>query len=227
MSQASYCLGLYTAGPELGLGVLDQHTGKKRIQVWPLGRELAAQLHSCLEQFLPPQTWLDLGAIAVCIGPGSFTGTRLGVVTARTLAQQLNLPLIPVSALAASVWSSQLTILENLDHAENFNPLDHSQMDWAIALPAQKGHCYGGIYRTTTPPSLTPIYPDTLTSWEDWQRVLATWPHPYQILEFPGTERLCQGLLAWVKFLGRSPVMDVQTYPWSAVLPFYGNTWSR
>jgi tRNA threonylcarbamoyladenosine biosynthesis protein TsaB len=45
--------------------------------------------------------WDAIERIAVGIGPGSFTGLRLGIATARGLAQARDLPLVGVSSLAA------------------------------------------------------------------------------------------------------------------------------
>jgi tRNA threonylcarbamoyladenosine biosynthesis protein TsaB len=43
----------------------------------------------------------ELTHIAASIGPGSFTGIRIGVTTARTMAQMLDIPCIAVSSIEA------------------------------------------------------------------------------------------------------------------------------
>jgi len=45
-----------------------------------------------------------IGLVAVDAGPGSFTGIRVGLTTARTIGQTLQIPVVAVSRLEAMSW---------------------------------------------------------------------------------------------------------------------------
>ncbi|MEZ2251438.1 tRNA (adenosine(37)-N6)-threonylcarbamoyltransferase complex dimerization subunit type 1 TsaB [Microcoleus sp.] len=103
-SVKKYGLALHTASRELGFAI-SNFAGESRCATWNLDRDLATHLHQYLVEFIQPQTWADLAFIAVAKGPGGFTGTRIGMVTARTLAQQLDIPIFTISTLAAFAWA--------------------------------------------------------------------------------------------------------------------------
>ncbi|MFT5339423.1 MAG: tRNA threonylcarbamoyladenosine biosynthesis protein TsaB [Cyanobium sp.] len=87
-------LALHSSSDVLGVGVAwPGMAGPAELAAFPLGRGLANQLLACIEQLLPADQWPQLDRLAVAIGPGGFTSTRLTVVLARTLAQQLDVPL--------------------------------------------------------------------------------------------------------------------------------------
>jgi tRNA threonylcarbamoyladenosine biosynthesis protein TsaB len=63
----------------------------------------AARLLPLVEQALSQAgvEWADVDRIAVGVGPGGFTGLRIGIATARALSQGNGIPLVPVGSLAA------------------------------------------------------------------------------------------------------------------------------
>lgn len=72
----------------------------------------------------------DITAIAVSIGPGSFTGLRIGLATAKALAYVWRVPIVGVSTLAALAYAC---------------PAPNSLL--CPLLDAQKGNVYQAVYR--------------------------------------------------------------------------------
>jgi tRNA threonylcarbamoyladenosine biosynthesis protein TsaB len=64
-------------------------------------RHSALLLREVEDQVESAGGWGGIGRIAVGLGPGSFTGLRIGIATARALAQARELPIAGVGTLAA------------------------------------------------------------------------------------------------------------------------------
>lgn len=81
----------------------------------------------------------DLDAIAVSKGPGSYTGLRIGVSTAKGLCYSLDKPLIAVNTLQH--LSLALSEGEGMDSAED-NPRYYTtgKLDWATSIINAKEH---------------------------------------------------------------------------------------
>lgn len=196
-------LAIHTSSPDLGLAV-SPFPGDCRTQVWPLGREVSNWLHVHLAEMLPPQTWSDLGFIAVAKGPGGFTGTRLGVVTARTLAQQLQIPLFAISSLAAIAWANRSSC-----------PPDGAI---AVQMAAQRGEVFGGLYQVQAA-GLVELLPDAVMSLEAWQKILSNWKSPTHLIQAEGG--LGESVRAVLE-LAQLGWNQGQRPDWAAALPFYG-----
>ncbi len=83
----------------------------------PIAKGQAERLVPLLEEILAKAgaRWSDLSALAVCTGPGNFTGVRIAVSAARGLALALNIPAIGVSALEALAFGATAPTIAALD----------------------------------------------------------------------------------------------------------------
>ncbi len=212
---SQYGLALHTTTPELGLAISD-FLADKRSGTWNLERDLSSHLHQYLVEFLKPQVWKDLGFIAVAKGPGGFTGTRLGVVTARTLGQQLNIPVFAISTLAAVSWS------HFQDPTVNSLPSDKQENQAeviAVQMLAQRGQVFGAIYQLKPAMGLTALLPDTIFTKEAWQEKLSSFNPSHQFIEAKS------GLAATVTSVLQLAYLEWQQGKrphWSEALPYYG-----
>lgn len=198
-----YGLALHTSSQQLGLAIAVN--GKiSRSRTWDVGRELSNQLHLHLAEFIQPQTWSDMAYLAVAQGPGSFTSVRIGLVTARTLGQQLNIPVFALSSLAAFA-------LSQMDHLSPASLI-------AVQMAATRGQIYGAVYQIQAQ-SIKMIVGDRLLDPSDWQRQLAQIDPNLHPLSAP--EALGQNV-DQILHLAHQLWQAGQRSPWSEALPFYG-----
>ncbi len=88
---AKFLLALHSSTANLGIGLIQIKNSKItfRSSTKKVGKDLSNYLFNYVEEVLPSGFWPQIERLAVAIGPGGFTGTRLTVTLARTLAQQL------------------------------------------------------------------------------------------------------------------------------------------
>jgi tRNA threonylcarbamoyladenosine biosynthesis protein TsaB len=85
---------------------------------------------ACEQQGLTPQ---DLSAVAISLGPGSFTGLRVGLSLGKGLAMALDIPILGVPTLDAVAYAQRRELL----------PV-------CTVLPAGRGRWCVGFYETET-----------------------------------------------------------------------------
>ncbi len=196
-------IAIHSASVELGLA---KGQGPREIvaRVWNLGRQLSTDFHDRLSEFVHPLSWSQVQFLAVAIGPGGFTSTRIGVVAARTLAQQLDVPLFGFSTLAATAWQQRSHL-----------PDDHCL---AVQMPARRGELHGGIYRLTPQGAIATVADRTFTPAE-WQDTLDRHPQSCTLVAAEadsGKDAIALLQMAYGAWQGG------ERPHWSAVLPHYG-----
>ena len=124
-------LALDTSGTFCALALAEDDGSVRAASLFQSKRSLSRRLLGEIDGLLSRNglTLSDMTAFAVGLGPGSFTGVRVGVTTAKTLAQVEEKPLVGVGTLDA--------------YAEALSGLNAALLP---VLPSRRGEVYAAIY---------------------------------------------------------------------------------
>ncbi|MEL7225771.1 MAG: tRNA (adenosine(37)-N6)-threonylcarbamoyltransferase complex dimerization subunit type 1 TsaB, partial [Cyanobacteria bacterium J06576_12] len=214
-----------TSSPQLGLmlqGTDPSGAPINRHQVWDLGRDVSGHLHVKMMEFIQPYGWQDLSFVAVAKGPGGFTGTRIGVVAARTLAQQLTIPLFGVSSLAALAAQSVALGIDS-----------HKTSEIAVAMPAKREAVYGAVYRVQANDRLAVVRAEAVVPAVEWESailrrrgVAIVKPTQEDAIPMRRVETIAGAGIAdsvtGVMSIAMADWERGERPEWSSVMPFYG-----
>jgi len=134
-ASAGPILGLDTGSAAASLGVVA--ASRVRASISRPVRSHGSDLPGALEEVLriAGLTLRDLAAIAVALGPGSFTGLRIGLSYAKGLAMALGLGLVGVPTLDAMALCAV------------GSPFVRNGVTICPVLDARKGEVYAALYR--------------------------------------------------------------------------------
>jgi tRNA threonylcarbamoyladenosine biosynthesis protein TsaB len=105
-------LSVETSGTHWGIAAVecaDGSAGVRAVAISPEPRQLSQRIMLAIDEVLTEAAWSleDVDVLAVGLGPGSWTGLRIGLTTCKTLAQARGWQLCGVptlDAFAQAVW---------------------------------------------------------------------------------------------------------------------------
>ncbi|MFW5986443.1 MAG: tRNA (adenosine(37)-N6)-threonylcarbamoyltransferase complex dimerization subunit type 1 TsaB, partial [Halanaerobiales bacterium] len=102
-------MGIDTSGEMCTAGLCNEKGIRGEINIYLSHRhseELLSNIDFLLKQ--SGHSMEELGGLCVAVGPGSFTGLRIGLSTVKTFAQVLRIPVVGISTLDLLAYSSSI-----------------------------------------------------------------------------------------------------------------------
>ncbi|MBR6675111.1 MAG: tRNA (adenosine(37)-N6)-threonylcarbamoyltransferase complex dimerization subunit type 1 TsaB [Alphaproteobacteria bacterium] len=109
-------LSLDTSSSAVSVAVLDKENilaFQEQVMDRGQGEALVPMIAQVLEQ--AQKTPSDITGVAVAVGPGSFTGVRVGLSTARGIGLALGVPVYGVTNFEASAYGISMPVVATLD----------------------------------------------------------------------------------------------------------------
>jgi tRNA threonylcarbamoyl adenosine modification protein YeaZ len=155
-------LGIDTSGETCYIALINQANNAVKCTQFTHNRQLIEQLPAYIDAFLAENnaTLKEIECLVCGTGPGSFTGVRVGVMYAKTLAFALGKPVIGISSFDAAAY-------------------EDISINRAVVCTSKRNEVIAAVYPVyAKSPSIGPV--DVATSaWDDWLTE-----------HLPGTERI-------------------------------------
>lgn len=164
-------LALDTSTTSLSVAMMDN--GKVLHEINEFGeRNHSIRILSIVEEVLRASSTLnsDVQGIAVGVGPGSYTGTRIAVTAAKTLAWAWNVPVVGISSLHSLAYGG---FSHAMNAQEDREKIGHIQ--WIIPLvDARRGQVYTALFSSSDGSAPERIEQDAIRLMEKWIEQIMT-----------------------------------------------------
>lgn len=195
-------LAIETSSPRLSLALGDE---KRRVASYhgPHDWRHAESLFDGAQKLLKKARWpiQSLSGVAVCIGPGSFTGIRIGLACARAIGQSLGIPVVGISSLELLAAGARTRHAWRAPH-----------------IDALRGQLYAALFKQEGQ-TLRRIAKEHLVDGADWPKVVKrmtkqapVW-HSNSVRDFPDADTLLD--------LARPRFARAGKTSYESVLPLY------
>jgi tRNA threonylcarbamoyladenosine biosynthesis protein TsaB len=149
-------LAIETSSPRLSLAIGDD---VKTLAIYTGDQDWrhSETLFEGIEKLLRRRKWAltTLSGVAVSVGPGSFTGIRIGLAVARALGQSLQIPVVGVSSLKVMAAGAR------------------TKAAWlAPQIDALRNQVFYGLYRRNGSGALHRVLPETMAPASAWVKTV-------------------------------------------------------